>query len=300
MMAWIIAYDYSHVNHFQYVTLINAFKSKGCNARLIHHPDLLVIDNRLYYQGNPIEAPDIGVMKVFPSNQLWLSKFQYLQKMGTLLVNDPESLFKYGDKVQMYQRLENCGIPIPKTLCLELSHIDIDMINWPCVIKPNISIASLGLSVCENREQLHQAIKSMDNQRYKQTHIVVQEIVQANYMIYFNAIGDTFYCNISHGRSNWLSKTTQRKIKPVYDKEYLLLPYQPNDTILSLMKNSMKALQYDLARGEIFIDQNGNPIICELNGTSHFGLQSITFRENVANHIAEHIMQKYQSSTTLV
>ena len=175
-----------------------------------------------------------------------------------------------------------------------------DIIDWPCVVKPSLSIASLGLSVCENKDQLYQAIKSMDNQRYKQTHIIVQEIVQANHMIYFNAIGNTFYCNISHGRSNWLTKTTQRKVKSLYDKEYVLLPYQPSDDLIALMNASMQALQYDLARGEIFVDKNGNAIVCELNGTSHFGLQSITFRENVADHIAEYIMQKYQSSTTLV
>jgi hypothetical protein len=308
MRIWIIAYDYQpSIKHYQYITLYEAFKRRGCLVEIIHHPDLILNNNILYYKNNIVDLPDIGIMKVFPSDKRWLEKFKYLEKMGTLLLNKTNSLFTYGDKIDMYEKLKLDKIPIPKTLCIKLPYqiSDIDeiekIIGWPCVIKPNMGRASLGVTVCETRNDLFNLVIKMQNDVRELTHLIVQKIIKSNHMIYFNAIGqETFYCNIAYGRSNWLSKTNHRNNKLFYDREYILIPYKPNENLVDLMRMTMKSLDYDLARGEIFIDENLNPIICELNGTGHFNLQSITFRENLADHIAEYAIQKYNSSTTWV
>lgn len=52
-----------------------------------------------------------------------------------LLANAPEVIALYSDKAKTFQRLAECGIPIPRTIVVN-NKSDLDYVGLPCIVKP--------------------------------------------------------------------------------------------------------------------------------------------------------------------
>lgn len=305
--------------HYQYSTLSAEFKKHGCIVKFIDTPSLIIRNNSNYieYEGELLEAPDIALIKTFLTGDYWKQKMRKLQSMGTFILNDPDNMIDYTDKVKMYEKLKNAGIPIPKTINLDVKMSIDDMIKatkekigWPCIIKPNYGWSAGGLFTCMSSNDFRHAIANMQlsldsvmgKSRPKPTSFVVQELVDAKYMLVFTSAGrDKFYTTMVYGKSSHLQKTTYKNssLLNVFEKYGMTIQQKPSNEATNIFVSALDALGLDIVRAEIFVTDDGYKV-CELNGSGAFGIPAIACRENIAKDIVKHIMQKYRSSTTSV
>jgi glutathione synthase/RimK-type ligase-like ATP-grasp enzyme len=324
LTVWLIAYNFDDPNfeieqHYQYHTMINAFKKLGCNVKYIIIGDMIIKEHSKFigYQNELLDAPDIAMVTSFISKGAddWKNKFRKLKQLGTVILNDSDNLIDYTDKVKMYNKYIEAGVRIPKTISLpynegkydnKYTQIIGDKIGWPCVIKPNYGWSSMGVSVCHTpidvmnsmqsiQPTMNDIMRKFSKLAPKVTHIIVQELIEADYMIAYTTCGiDLIYPTLSHGQANWLSKTTYKnhKLKEKYENHNLLLPYDPPPEARKLMQDSILALGLDFVRGELFATKDGF-IVCEVNGGASFGMPSLAWRTHIANSMAQHAIYLY-------
>lgn len=321
--VWILGNYFSNwkdmKKHYQYSTLIKEFERRGCIVKFIDTPNLIIRNNSNYieYENELLDPPDIALIKTFLTGEYWKQKMRKLQSMGTFILNDPDNMIEYTDKVKMYQKLKNSNIPIPKTIGIDIKTPIDDMIKiteekigWPCIIKPNYGWAAGGLFTCMNPNDLRYAIANMQlsldtvmgKSRPKPTSFVIQELINAKYMLVFTSAGrDKFYTTMVYGKSSHLQKTTYKNnsLLSVFEKYGMTIQQKPSNEATNIFISSLEALGLDIVRAEIFVTNDGYKV-CELNGSGSFGIPSIACRENIAKDIVECVMQKYRASTTLV
>jgi len=319
--VWILGNYFSNWKdlrtHYQYSTLSTEFEKRGCIVRVIDTPSLIIRNdsNYLEYEGELLEAPDIALIKTFLTGDYWKHKMKKLQSMGTFILNNPDNIIEYTDKIKMYHKLKTANIPIPKTIGVDIKMPIDNMIKtaeenigWPCIIKPNYGWSAGGLFTCMNPNDLRYAIENMQlsldmimgKVRPKPTSFVIQELINAKYMLVFTSAGrDKFYTTMVYGKSSHLQKTTYRNspLLNIFEKYGMTIQQKPSNESSNIFVSSLDALGLDFVRAEIFVTNDGYKV-CELNGSGAFGIPSIACRENIAKDIVDHIMQKYRSSTT--
>lgn len=319
--VWILGNYFSNwkdlKNHYEYSTLFSEFEKRGCTVKFIDTPSLIIRDNSnfLEFEGELLDAPDIALIKTFLTGDYWKRKIKRLQSMGTFIINDPDNMIEYTDKIKMYQKLKNAGIPIPKTIGVDIKMPINDMIKtaeenigWPCIIKPNYGWSAAGLSVCMNPDDLKNAVANMNlsldavmgKTRPKPTSYVIQELINAKYMLVFTSAGrDKFYTTMVYGKSSHLQKTTYKNspLLSVFEKYGMTIQQRPSNEATDIFVSALDALGLDIVRAEIFVTDDGYKV-CEFNGSGSFGKAAIVCRENIANDIVEFTMRKYRSSTT--
>lgn len=81
---------------------------------------------------------------------------QTFQDQGiSLLTPDLEGVVLCSDKLATFEALSRAGIPTPRTA---LAGCDLEDFHWPLVVKPRFGAASVGVTVCANEQDLHEAI----------------------------------------------------------------------------------------------------------------------------------------------
>jgi predicted ATP-grasp superfamily ATP-dependent carboligase len=299
--------------HYQYFMLRQEFEKNGCSVKFINTPDLIIRNNSKYieYQNELLEAPDIAVIKTFMTGIYWKEKMRKLQSLGTFILNDPENMIEYSDKIKMYKRLNDVGVPIPKTMGIDCnsSFDDIlsvaEKIGWPCIIKPNYGWSTAGVFPCRHSNDLKNALANMQislddrmgKNRPKPTSYVIQELIDAKYMIVIvNAGKEKLHSTLLYGRHSYLQDTTYKNspLFNIFNKHRMILEYQLPSEAKDIFLKALDALGLDFVRGEMFATENGYKI-CELNGSGAYGTTSITCRENIAKNIVAHIMNRYNT-----
>jgi len=321
--VWILGNYFSNwknlERHYQYATLCAEFEKRGCVVKIIDTPSLIIRNNSNYieYENELLDAPDIALIKTFLTGSYWKEKMQKLQSLGTFIINDPNSMIEYTDKVKMYDKLKSSGLPIPKTIGIDCKTKIEDIIKyteekigWPCIIKPNYGWSAAGVTPCYNADDLILSLKNMNTSlddvmgknRPKPTSYVMQELINAKYMLVFTSAGkEKFYTTMVYGKNSHLQKTSYKNhiSLNIFEKYGLTIEHRPSDEAKNIFVSSLSALNLDIVRCEIFVTDDGYKI-CELNGSGAFGIPAIACRENIAKDIVEHVLFRYknQSSTT--
>ncbi|MBE9168082.1 ATP-grasp domain-containing protein [Pleurocapsales cyanobacterium LEGE 06147] len=79
---------------------------------------------------------------------------------------DWEDVVEFINSKNNFIRLANeLGVSVPKTLCLNNKNElkDYCQIPYPCYLKPAVSVDGVGISRCENEQQLMEALETMDD-----------------------------------------------------------------------------------------------------------------------------------------
>ena len=74
-----------------------------------------------------------------------------------LLANSPEVIALYSDKEKTFQRLAECGIPIPRTIVIN-NKCDFDHVGLPCIVKPATGSggsAAVFFAVCPDEAMIY-------------------------------------------------------------------------------------------------------------------------------------------------
>ena len=316
--VWILGNSFANweklENYYQYFTLVQEFKRHNCNVKIINIANLIIRNNSKYleYENELLEAPDIAVFKTYLTGDFWKEKMRKLQSLGTFIINNPDNMIEYNDKISMYQKLKDSNIPIPKTIGLDIKTPIDDIIKnieetigWPCIIKPNYGWAAGGLFTCVNPNELKYAIANMQlsmdtfmgKARPKPTSFVIQELVDAKYMLVFTSAGrDKFYTTMVYGKSSHLQKTTYKNssLLNVFEKYGMTIQQKPSNEATNIFVSALDALGLDIVRAEIFVTDDGYKV-CELNGSGSFGIPAIACRENIAKDIVNHMLLRYKN-----
>lgn len=317
--VWIIGHIFegwdNWKEHVQFNLLAKAFLDRKCEVKFVTLDKLKIYENSklICYDDEVFEIPDIMIIKTpiqGNHSEVWKRKLSYLQLQGCLVINSPKSAIDYDNKVNIYQKAKECGIPIPKTLFIPYTHCDNIMLNriddeigWPCIIKPNRSWFSVGLTVVNSRDEMAAAIKS-SHQSYKEnfgsfgvnpTHFIVQEIVNAECMIAGIAIGPKVYTTIFHGNRVTLRKTTFRNNDDYQKYKFLIVPFDPPNDLIELINKVRISFDLDMMRSEFFLTKDGY-VFCETNTTTSFGWTTLIPRINLADEIAEYVIKLYQAT----
>jgi glutathione synthase/RimK-type ligase-like ATP-grasp enzyme len=314
--VWIIGHTFdgwdNWKEHVQFNLLAKGFLDRNCEVKFVTLDKLKIYENSklICYDDEVFEIPNIIVLKTYIQSEVWKRKFSYLQSIGCFIVNPPKNAIDYDNKVNIYQKAKECNIPIPKTLFVPYTHCDDHMlkrideeIGWPCIIKPNRSWFSVGLTVVNSREDMANAIK-ISHQSYKEnfgnfgvnpTHFIVQEIVNAECMVAAIAIGPKVYTSIFHGSRVSLRKTTFRNDDSYQKYKFLIVPFDPPNDLVQLVTKVRTSFGLNMMRSEFFLTKNGY-VLCETNTTTSFGWTSLIPRINLADEIAEYVIDLYQTS----
>lgn len=316
--AWIIGNvfpDWTNWKEYAHVNLLaKALIKRGYNVTFITLDKLKIYDNsRLISYGDELfEAPNIAIIKTNINGDFWKKKLTRLQTLGTLIINKPINAIDYDDKINIYRIAKENGIPIPKTLSIPYHNCDHDTlekidkeIGWPCIIKPNVGWAGSGLTKVNTKNELYDAIK-FSHQSYKDvlgdygpkpTHLIVQEMINAECMIVVIVAGLKIYSSIYHGSGTHLKKTTfkDHPLHEEYNKKYFILPFDPPNDLIELAKKIKNIFDLDAFRIELFLTKKGY-ILCEINTSGNYGLTTLISRRNVADDVAEHAVNLYHST----
>lgn len=314
--VWIIGHTFPNWENWkecaQFNLLAKGFLDRNCDVKFITLDKLKVYDNSrlISYEDEIFEAPDIIIIKTYVQSNYWKRKFLRLQSLGSLIVNPPENAIDYDDKVNIYHKAKENGIPIPKTMCIPYAQCDnsiLDQIDenigWPCIIKPNIGWGSTGLVVINSKNDMSLAIKNshksyienFKNYGLKPSHLIVQELIKAECMVIGIAIGSKVYTSIYHGMGISLKNTTFKNQKFYEKYNYLIANFDPPDDLVNLIMKVKDTFGLHVMRSEFFLTKSGY-VLCEINTSANFGLTTLITRNNLGDETAKYILELYQST----
>jgi len=99
---------------------------------------------------------------------------------GLVVMDDPLSIIRCGNKVFLYERLERLGVPQPKTRIVHREHRDdlVQALGFPCVLKQPDSSFSRGVVKVETPERLEE---ELDRLLKDSALVVAQEFFPTEY-----------------------------------------------------------------------------------------------------------------------
>lgn len=99
---------------------------------------------------------------------------------GLVVIDDPESILKCGNKVFLAELLDCNHIDKPKTLIVHKNNVDsiLEQIGLPCIIKQPDSSFSRGVFKVENEDDLEKAVDELFD---KSDLVIVQEFVPTEF-----------------------------------------------------------------------------------------------------------------------
>jgi glutathione synthase/RimK-type ligase-like ATP-grasp enzyme len=82
---------------------------------------------------------------------------------GMVVIDDPDSILKCGNKVYMAELLGRHGLPIPKTLMVHPDNLDqvIPTLGLPCILKQPDGAFSLGVEKVESEQELREKAQQL-------------------------------------------------------------------------------------------------------------------------------------------
>lgn len=315
--VWLIGHTFSGWDNWkeqaQFNLLAKAFSNYECEVKFVTLDKLKIYDNSrlISYDNEIFEPPNIVIIKTYIQSDFWKKKLFRLQELGSLILNDPIKAIDYDNKVNIYQKAKEVGIPIPKTMFMSyLNHDNLNVgeienqVGWPCVIKPNLGWGAIGLTVVNSKDMMSESIaishnhykKNFGEYGLKPSHFIVQEMIEAEAMVSALMIGEKIYTSIYHGSGTHLTKTTYKnhQLRESYNKKYIVIPFNPPDDLVNLISKIKHSYGLHFFKAEFFITKSGF-LLCEINTTAGFVLTSLLGRNNVADEIAKYSLKLYRN-----
>lgn len=226
---------------------------------------------------------------------LFLDKDKYvcrlLENLGIRVFNNSKAIENSDDKMLTHIELAKSNIKMPITipglLCmneseLDLEYIDkvIDLLKFPIVVKECYGSLGKNVYLANNREELIHLAKKVMNKEH-----LFQQFISSSFGkdIRVCVVGDKVVgCMLreSNGdfRSNVAISGKARKIKL-------------DDKFRDIAIKTSKALDLDFCGIDLLIDENNNPLVCEVNPKMYFNMLEKVTGVNVANKIVKYIIK---------
>lgn len=294
-IAWTANYSYPDIpleENFDHAEIGLSIRQKGFTHLAVDLFKLKFAPN-LSYKNIQVELPNMVFLRAMIIRNDIYQNLKSLENSGTVFLNDIDAHYQASNKIITFKKLENAGIPIPKTLYLKLPFDDkiLDEIEWPCVVKWMHGYGKIGVEICETPYDLYRIIKNKNEiaKIHKLSEsvfdtIIIQKLITNQTVIQVHSVG-----NIHHAVIQF--HPHDRSFKSNLRKDVITLPYKVNSDIQNIASGALKSLNLDSARMDIMID-NGKYKICEINPQASHSWITMTHLKNMSDILVDHLHQK--------
>ena len=212
-----------------------------------------------------------------------------LEKCGIRLFNSAEAVRVCDDKYRTYIALSDCGVKVPTTFCAPLCYtngatVDNDyveslerVLGFPLVVKTNYGSLGASVKLINNEDEL---IAYANREAF--TPHIYQKFIKSGEDIRIIVIGGKAVASMKRiNKSDFRSNVELGGVGTAYI---------PSNEERELAERAAKALNLDYCGVDI-LDDNGRPVLCEVNSNAFFkGIESVT-GVNVAAAYADYIIK---------
>ncbi len=228
---------------------------------------------------------------------VYLDKDKYmsemLKKTGLRLFNSHSAIRDCDDKMQTYLALTGAGIATPKTisglLCYspdeevnEASVLRVEAeIGYPVIVKESFGSLGKGVYMAQNREELFSIMQQLKCRPH-----LFQRAVKAS-------LGRDIRVIVIGGKAlSAMERKSETDFRSNIELGGVGKPYPLNPKITDICERTANCLGLDYCGIDILLDENENPLLCEVNSNAFFGgLERVT-GVNVAGAYAKHIVKQ--------
>jgi len=253
------------------------------------HSDIEVVrinDGDSYFDINQLHEPVDMLFErsISYSRGLYISRI--FEAHGIPVVNSSLIAERCGDKYITSQILAKNGIPTPRVLMAfdeESALRAIEVMGYPCVLKPVVGSWGRLLAKVENRHMAeslieHKAMLGVSHQVF-----YVQEYIhKPGRDIRAFVVGDETICAIYRSSENWITNTARGGVAtscPVTDE------------IADLCRRAAQAIGNGLLALDLFETENGLTIN-EINHTMEFRNSITTTGVNIPQRMVKHVLEQ--------
>ncbi|HEY8419008.1 MAG TPA: RimK family alpha-L-glutamate ligase [Clostridia bacterium] len=281
------SFSYSHAFQNQTKRLIEEFENLGVKMDIGKNSHInIYLDN--YNIVNRIKDYDFVV---------YLDKDKYparmIEKSGQKIFNNPRAIELCDDKLQTYIALTQNNIKMPTTIAspLKFYQTDIDdgiflqkvieILNFPIVVKG--AFGSLGNKVFLARD--FNELKVLREKLMDIPHLY-QEFIRAS------AGEDTRVIVIGNKVRAAMIRRSETDFRSNIELGGKGYPTQLTEEYIEMAQKASIVLGLDYCGIDILKDQNGQPVLCEVNSNAFFNTIEKVSGVNVAKIYAEYICDK--------
>ena len=282
MKAWLVVNSFMDNQKFinLYELLSVAFKKQNVSIEIKNASDIsLEVGAKIQ------NKPDFAI---FWDKDIYLA--ERLEKEGVRLFNSSRAILLCDNKILMYQELANNGIRIPHTFIapktfegLNYSKRDflnnvIKEIGFPIVVKEAYGSFGEQVYLANDIDSLN---KIVDQIGYKD--FLMQEFIASSKGkdIRINVVGNKAIVSMLRENDNDFRSNISSGGHGV--------KYEPKQEYIDLAVKAAQALGLDFAGVDVLFGKDG-PIICEVNSNPQFASTLKATGVNLADYIAEYIL----------
>lgn len=226
---------------------------------------------------------------------LYLDKDLYvsemLEKAGIKLFDNAEAIRLCDDKMLTYIALSNAGIKMPKTVSAPLNYAGIDdeaftkevakELSFPLVAKDNFGSLGKEVYLIKNYDEL----VSFEKEHKFSAHLY-QQLIESSKGHDFRiiVIGGKVVASMKRSNENGDFRSN---VAQGGHGELVNLP----ESFIETAEKAAKILNLDYCGVDLLDDENGNPVLCEVNSNAFLQeIERITGK-NIAGVYAKHIVE---------
>lgn len=271
-----------------YQMLSGAFSKRGVKLNLYTNDSFCVCLSSNFKSNLPFSDEEFII---FWDKDIILCK--YLEQLGYPTFNNSLAIQLCDDKRQTAITLKNSDINTPKTIIApktfeNVGYNKLDFISncakvleYPLIIKEAFGSFGMQVYLANDFNQAKNIIEKIGGKE-----IIVQQFISNSKGkdIRVNVVGGKVICaierfNPNDFRSNVTLGGSMKEIKLSKAQEEIAV-------------KACSALNLDFAGVDILIDENGNPLVCEVNSNPHFKSTLLATGIDLAQHIANYVLKR--------
>lgn len=296
MNAWLVTNEFLNTNKYTELNqfLIDAAKKVGIHLLVKTNAELLVtigkngVIERMIHEENP-------AFVLFQDKDIRLA--EYLESLRLRVYNSAKAIEICDNKAMTHLALSQYGIRMPKTILAPMTYENIGYTNYsfvsdaeaqlsyPMIIKECYGSFGQQVYMVKSHEEAINCIKKIGGKPF-----IFQEFVRSSYAkdLRLHVVGDqvvaTMYRYADDGdfRAN-ISNGGKMKC------------YTPTKEQIDIAVATIKAIGLNFAGVDLLFDEQGGPIVCEVNSNAHFKNIYDCTGVNVAEKMIAYIMSNIKS-----
>lgn len=285
MRGWLVVNAFLHTQKFQeiYALLNGACFSRGVVLQMKTNDEVLT-----YLQQDQSLKESLPQFVLFWDKDVYLAK--RLESLGVRLFNSAAAVETCDNKILTALALQAANLPMPRTYIPPKTFENVGYTAWrfldeaqralgyPMIIKEAYGSFGAQVYLADNRTEAEERIKRLAGKD-----ILLQQFIWASKGrdIRVNVVGDTAVCamervNEKDFRSNVTGGGIGRAITP-------------SQAVLRVAVQACKAVGADFAGVDVLLDEQGEPLVCEVNSNPHFKSTIDATGIDLSEYIIEYI-----------
>lgn len=310
LSVWVIGNHTSIETNYNDFVVYRAFADRGTNVTHIDFAKLtLNAKGKLLHGGVELTTPPdlaVFVQPIFtiPNTAAFEQRNNVIDKLkslNTMFVNDVDAHCNSANKSMMYGLIQKYAtdneidIPVPSIRLLSPQDTDeevsetVDTLGgYPLVLKDPINTGGRGAYCVSSLEELR-ATEVVIRERIKATPIIMQSYIDMKGKILdVRVTGENLKSRLV------FIPASVEQFKGNIDNDRSYVAIRTDDSLRKIVLDTMKALNLDLARLDVFITDEGYKI-CEANSLGSILGSETTWNADIGGEIADYCIQKFQS-----